>query len=162
MSANDKKNSKGSDPLIVYVGEDRGFWQTFKKDLSGTYKQFKFNDEVLFDVNPVKLQNLVVELIARRPKAIFFDLSKFSHHAVYNESQNRVEMYLKSLCAQTVQIPDTNMSINLLENELIHTENSYKFSIPQIESKFKQANIRINKIWYDSRNYFALILGQKI
>jgi uncharacterized SAM-dependent methyltransferase len=54
------------------------------------------------------------------------------------------------------------MPINLLKNELIHTENSYKFSISQIESKLEKASIGINKIWCDSRNYFALVLGQKI
>ena len=54
------------------------------------------------------------------------------------------------------------MSINMLKDELIHTENSYKFSISQIESKLEKASIGINKIWYDSRNYFALVLGQKI
>ena len=71
-------------------------------------------------------------------------------------------MYLKSLCTQTVKITDASMSINLLKYELIHTENSYKFSISQIESKFEEANIKIKKIWYDSQNYFALVLGQKI
>ena len=127
-----------------------------KKDESILHKAYNDSQGITAKFNLNVLTRINTELNAD------FDLSKFSHHAVYNESQNRVEMYLKSLCAQTVQIPDTNMSINLLENELIHTENSYKFSIPQIESKFKQANIRINKIWYDSRIYFALILGQKI
>ena len=37
-----------------------------------------------------------------------------------------------------------------------------KFSIPQIESKLEDAYIGIKKIWCDSRNYFALVLGQKI
>ena len=91
-----------------------------------------------------------------------FDLSKFSHQVVYNEMYGRIEMYLKSLCTQTVKITDASMSINLLKYELIHTENSYKFSISQIESKFEEANIKIKKIWYDSQNYFALVLGQKI
>ena len=91
-----------------------------------------------------------------------FDLTKFSHHSVYNELDGRIEMYLKSLCVQTVKIPDVNIPINLLKDELIHTENSYKFSIPQIESILEDADIGIKKIWCDSRNYFALVLGQKI
>ena len=91
-----------------------------------------------------------------------FDLTKFSHHSVYNELDGRIEMYLKSLCVQTVKIPDVNIPINLLKDELIHTENSYKFSIPQIESKLEDADIGIKKIWCDSRNYFPLVLGQKI
>ena len=71
-------------------------------------------------------------------------------------------MYLKSLSSQTVTIPESNLSIDLTKDELIHTENSYKFSIFQIESLFEKSGIKINKIWYDSRKYFALVLGQKI
>ena len=80
----------------------------------------------------------------------------------YNESCSRIEMYLKSLSSQTVTIPESNLSIDLTKDELIHTENSYKFSIFQIESLFEKSGIKINKIWYDSRKYFALVLGQKI
>ena len=85
MSANDKKkdDAKGSEPLLVYVGEDRGFWQTFKRDLQATYKQLKFKDEVYFETNPIRLQNLVVKLIAERPKAVFFDLSKFPEEVLH-------------------------------------------------------------------------------
>ena len=91
-----------------------------------------------------------------------FDLTKFAHYAHYNESCSRIEMYLKSLSSQTVTIPESNLSIDLTKDELIHTENSYKFSIFQIESLFEKSGIKINKIWYDSRKYFALVLGQKI
>ena len=34
-----------------------------------------------------------------------FDTSQFAHHAVYNENQNKVEIYLRSLAKQTVEIP---------------------------------------------------------
>ena len=54
------------------------------------------------------------------------------------------------------------ISLNLLKNELIHTENSYKFSISELESKFTKSGFEINEIWCDSNRYFALILAQKI
>ena len=127
-----------------------------KKDKSILHKAYNDSQGITAKFNLNVLTRINSELNAD------FDLSKFSHHAVYNESCGRVEMYLKSLCTQTVEIPEANMSINLLKNELIHTENSYKFSISQIESKFDQSGIRINKIWNDSKNYFALVLGQKI
>ena len=90
-----------------------------------------------------------------------FDLTKFAHHAHYNESCGRIEMYLKSSSSQTVTIPGANLVIDLAKDELIHTENSYKFSISQIQSMFDKSGIKINKIWYDSRKYFILVLGQK-
>ena len=91
-----------------------------------------------------------------------FDLTKFAHHARYNESCSRIEMYLKSLSSQIVTIHEADLSINLAKDELIHTENSHKFSMPQIESKFEESGIKINQVWYDSQKYFALVLGQKI
>ena len=33
-----------------------------------------------------------------------FDLQKFRHHAVYNEEQNKIEMYLRSLYRQTIDL----------------------------------------------------------
>ena len=127
-----------------------------KKDESILHKAYNDSKGITANFNLNVLKRINTELNAD------FDLSKFSHHAVYNELHGRIEMYLKSLCSQTVKIPNVNMPINLLKDELIHTENSYKFSIPQIESKLEKANIGINKIWCDSRNYFALVLGQKI
>jgi len=127
-----------------------------KKDESILHKAYNDSNGITAKFNLNVLTRINTELNSD------FDLSKFSHYAMYNESHSRVEMYLKSLCNQTVEIPDASISINLLKDELIHTENSHKFSISQIESKFEQSGIRIKKIWYDSRNYFALILGQKI
>jgi dimethylhistidine N-methyltransferase len=127
-----------------------------KKDESVLHNAYNDSKGITAKFNLNVLNRINTELNAD------FDLSKFAHHVVYNELQGRIEMHLKSLCTQTVKIPDVNMSINLLKNELIHTENSYKFSISQIESKLEKASIGINKIWYDSRNYFALVLGQKI
>ena len=91
-----------------------------------------------------------------------FDLTKFAHYAFYNELSSRIEMHLKSLQSQKIKIPGANITISLAKDELIHTENSYKFSISELESKFTKSGFEINEIWCDSNRYFALILAQKI
>ena len=91
-----------------------------------------------------------------------FDLTKFAHYAFYNELSSRIEMHLKSLQSQKIKIPGANITISLAKDELIHTENSYKFSISELESKFTKSGFEINEIWWDSNRYFALILAQKI
>ena len=91
-----------------------------------------------------------------------FDLDKFKHHAIYNEEQGRIEMYLRSLSEQSIVIPKSDLSINLSKDELIHTENSHKFSLDQIESLLKQSNFEKLEMWFDSRNYFALVLAKKL
>ena len=91
-----------------------------------------------------------------------FNLEKFEHHAIYNEEKGRVEMYLRSLSEQSVIVPKSELSINLLKDELIHTENSHKFSLNQIESLLLDTNLEKLEIWFDSRNYFALVLAKKL
>ena len=91
-----------------------------------------------------------------------FDLDQFKHHAIYNEEQGRIEMYLRSLSEQSIVIPKSELSINLSKDELIHTENSHKFSLDQIESLLKLSNFENLEMWFDSRNYFALVLAKKL
>ena len=90
-----------------------------------------------------------------------FKLENFEHHAVYNEEKCRIEMYLRSLSEQSVTIQKSDLSLNLSKNELIHTENSHKFSIGEIESSLRDSNFEKLEILFDSRNYFALILAKK-
>ena len=91
-----------------------------------------------------------------------FNLEKFEHHAIYNEEQGRIEMYLRSLSEQSIVIPKSDLSVNLSKDELIHTENSHKFSLDQIESLLKQSNFEKLEMWFDSRNYFALVLAKNL
>jgi len=91
-----------------------------------------------------------------------FKLENFEHHAVYNEEKGRIEMYLRSLSEQSITIQKSNLSLDLSKNELIHTENSHKFSISQIESSLKDSNFEKLEMWFDSKNYFALVLAKKI
>ena len=91
-----------------------------------------------------------------------FNLDQFKHHTIYNEEQGRIEMYLRSLSEQSIVIPKSDLSVNLSKDELIHTENSHKFSLDQIESLLKQSNFEKLEMWFDSRNYFALVLAKKL
>jgi len=90
-----------------------------------------------------------------------FKISKFAHKAYYNESKGRIEMYLRSLSDQTVTIPKAGISIQLSANELIHTENSHKFTMSQIDSMFEEVGLDIVQIWFDTKKYFGLILAKK-
>jgi len=90
-----------------------------------------------------------------------FELDNFSHHSVYNEEERRVEMYLRSLKEQSVSIPKANLSLDLGRNELIHTENSHKFSIPQIDSMMTGSGFEILRLWQDSGRRFAMLLLAK-
>lgn len=90
-----------------------------------------------------------------------FSLNNFEHIAKYNEKDQRVEMYLKSLVNQSVIISKANISLKLKQNELIHTEYSHKYKISQIKNLMDTTNFEIKQIWLDSKKYYALTLVAK-
>ena len=90
-----------------------------------------------------------------------FDTSQFAHHAVYNENQNKVEIYLRSLAKQTVEIPSADLILEIDEGELIHTENSYKYTISQIKQMFTMTGYQIKAMWNDDNRYYSLVLLSK-
>ena len=90
-----------------------------------------------------------------------FDINKFVHHAVYNKNQNRIEMYLRSLEKQIVNIPKADLVLEIKKDELIHTENSFKFTISQIKEMSAMSNFQIQDIWCDEKRYFGLVLLSK-
>ncbi len=90
-----------------------------------------------------------------------FDLSQFAHHSVYNEKEQRIEMYLRSLEDQKVEIKKADLELDFQKDELTHTENSHKFSIPQIEKMMYKAGLKIEKIWQDTTKPYAIFLASK-
>ena len=90
-----------------------------------------------------------------------FDLNNFAHHSVYNEQSQRIEMYLKSLTNQTVVISQSNITIPLRKDELIHTEFSHKFKPSQLNSLFEDIGFEVKHIWCDEKKYFSLTLLSK-
>ena len=90
-----------------------------------------------------------------------FDTSKFVHHAVYNENHNKIELYLRSLSKQTVEIPNADLVLEIDEDELIHTENSHKYTISQIKQMFTITGYQIKDMWNDDNRYYSLVLLSK-
>ena len=90
-----------------------------------------------------------------------FNLNNFAHCAIYNENDQRIEMYLKSLVNQSVIISKANVSLTLKKNELIHTEHSHKYKLSQIRELMHQTGFNIKNTWLDENNHFALTLVSK-
>lgn len=90
-----------------------------------------------------------------------FDLKNFSHHAIYNEKDQRIEMYLKSLTEQSVIVSKSNLELMLKKNELIHTEYSHKYRLSQIHDLLDDAGFELKHTWLDDKKYFSLTLVSK-
>ncbi len=72
-----------------------------------------------------------------------------------------MEMYLRSKTEQKVHISDLDLSLDFKKGELIHTENSYKYSISQIEQLADEVGFKITKLWQDENHHFAVVLLSK-
>jgi uncharacterized SAM-dependent methyltransferase len=91
-----------------------------------------------------------------------FDISKFRHHAYFNEEHSRIEMHLVSLAEQDVKIESVDETIHFCKGEDIYTESSYKFTNDMISDIAWFSNMRISNIWRDEKGYFSLCLFQPL
>lgn len=90
-----------------------------------------------------------------------FNLENFKHVVKYNEQDQRIEMYLKSLVNQSVIISKANLSLKMTQDELIHTEHSHKYTLSQIESIMNQTDFEIKEVWMDEKEHYSLSLVSK-
>jgi L-histidine N-alpha-methyltransferase len=84
-----------------------------------------------------------------------FDLGNFRHRAIYNPGEGRVEMHLESRRPQTVPIRALEIEVPFASWETIHTENSYKFDLPQIAALAAATGFAVRQTWTDSAGRFA-------
>ncbi|MGH7093698.1 MAG: L-histidine N(alpha)-methyltransferase, partial [Stellaceae bacterium] len=81
-------------------------------------------------------------------------VDRFAHVAVYSEARGRVELYVKSLTEQTAQIAGRH--VDFARDELIHTENSYKYAMPELRTLAARAGFRAVDAWTDRGELFSV------
>lgn len=87
-----------------------------------------------------------------------FSIDNFSHHSFYNKDKKRIEMHILSNKKQQVFISSLNKQFYFEKNEAIHTENSYKYSLDDIEGIIKRAGFSMEKEFSDENNWYKLAL----
>ena len=87
-----------------------------------------------------------------------FDIDKFSHLAFYNKKHRRIEMHLVSRTDQDVCVNATGRQFSFRKGETIHTENSYKYSIRQVQSIARLGGFKLQHSFTDSKKRFMLAL----
>jgi uncharacterized SAM-dependent methyltransferase len=81
-----------------------------------------------------------------------FDLDKFEHVAFFNEAASRVEMHIKSLDRQCVNI--AGVRIPFEKGETIWTESSYKYDEAMLSAVVGAAGFRVERLWTDPDENF--------
>ena len=82
------------------------------------------------------------------------DLDDFEHFAFYNESEGRVEIFIRCLSAHTAMI--AGHDFHFADGELIHTEYSYKYAIAEFQALAARAGFRPVHVWTERGALFSV------
>jgi L-histidine Nalpha-methyltransferase len=88
-----------------------------------------------------------------------FDLEAFRHRVRWNPKESRIEMHLESLRTQRVRIPALRVEVEFARDETIHTENSYKYRLGEVEKLLIAAGFNAPQRWRDADGWFAVYLA---
>lgn len=98
-------------------------------------------------------RNLLVRI--NRELGADFDPARFRHLAYYNIERSRIEMHLVSAMTQEVQVGDQVFVFRA--GESIHTENSYKYDLAELDRRAAACGMRVDATWTDKDRYFSVL-----
>jgi L-histidine N-alpha-methyltransferase len=84
-----------------------------------------------------------------------FDLSCFRHEARWNAVERRVEMHLRSVRRQLVEIPVAGFGVMIDAGETIWTESSHKYQPQEVLAMAERTGFRCDRQWIDKEWPFA-------
>lgn len=85
-----------------------------------------------------------------------FNITNFKHFEVYNPGLNAMESYLLSQKNQTICFEENEFEITIEKNEMIHTENSFKFDKKSILNIVNETGLTAEQFLFDKKNYVTL------
>ena len=83
-----------------------------------------------------------------------FDVAAFAHHAFYDIEAGRIEMHLRSLRTQSVNV--AGHQFHFAEGETLHTENSCKYSVEEFQQLAREAGFAPAHCWTDADKLFSV------
>jgi L-histidine N-alpha-methyltransferase len=85
-----------------------------------------------------------------------FDLAAFEHVAFYDREQEWIEMRLRALRPQVVEIRKLGLTVHFANREELRTEISAKFTRARLEADLAAAGLRLAEFMTDPDDLFAL------
>ena len=85
-----------------------------------------------------------------------FDLEAFTHKAIWNADDSRIEMHLQSRRDQDVRVAGGRFKFRL--GETLHTENSCKFTVEGFARMAEAAGWTLRREWVSATPAFAVVL----
>jgi dimethylhistidine N-methyltransferase len=103
--------------------------------------------------------NLNILLHVNRIMGSNFNLKDWEHYAFFNESLSRIEMHLRARSDVAVRLPSDGTKEHVIQfkaGDLIHTENSYKYTEDGFTEKLRRAGFDRIQTWTDPKKYFLV------
>ena len=91
-----------------------------------------------------------------------FDLACFRHIAEWSPAKSRMEIYLESTRAQVATMRTLGARVKFAAGERLHTENSYKYTLPMVERMLCASGFKLERTWHDKREWFGLHLARTV
>jgi L-histidine N-alpha-methyltransferase len=165
--------------LVLYLGSSIGNFdpEAAIGMLTDVRKELCSGDSLLLGTDLVKSPNILIPAyddsqgitaqfnknilrrLNRELGATFF-LNAFRHVACWNKVRSRIEMHLQSQCHQTVSLGLLGTRVNFAAGERIHTENSYKYTLPMVNQILAKSGFAPDQHWFDPKKWFALHLAR--
>jgi L-histidine N-alpha-methyltransferase len=90
-----------------------------------------------------------------------FAPDEFDHVAFFDRKHEWIEMRLRAITAQTVEVAAIGLSVEFEAGEELRTEISAKFTRARLEDDFAAAGLRLEHWFTDQDGLFALSLGAR-
>lgn len=91
-----------------------------------------------------------------------FDLDGFEHVAFWDPDNEWVDIRLRSLSEQFIDIRDLDMRVHFARHEEMRTEISTKFTRERLEASYADAGLELIEWWTDPEQLYALSLARAV
>ena len=103
--------------------------------------------------------NLNILLHVNRIMGSNFNLKDWEHYAFFNASQSRIEMHLRARSDVAVRLSSDGTKEHVIQckaGDLIHTENSYKYTQDGFTERLRRAGFENIHTWTDPKKHFLV------
>ncbi|MDK1472227.1 L-histidine N(alpha)-methyltransferase [Streptomyces sp. 549] len=167
--------------LVAFLGGtlgnlDAGARRSFYGALRG---QLGADDAVLLGVDLVKPPEVLVPAyddsqgvtaefnknvlrVLNRELGADFDPDAFTHVALWNEAESRIEMRLRSRARQSVRLPALDLDVEFERGEELRTEISVKFREAELTAELAGSGFAVSHWWTDRADRFAVLLARPV
>jgi L-histidine N-alpha-methyltransferase len=91
-----------------------------------------------------------------------FDPDAFEHVAFWDPDNSWIDIRLRSLAEQFIDVRDLDMRVHFARNEEMRTEISTKFSRERLERTYADAGLELLEWWTDPEDLYALSLARRV